>query len=276
MANQKLPSLSDWDHLSMIVGAVDDIVSDAPLEYVSAGLLGNLPRHPKPISRLKRYLTADTLLTMGRGAEMVKVMPGIDSLGDDPASRLIALQARMTELPAYVWLTLNPSYADAVRTLSRLSKTKLAYQNPAREFLFLNAILTPLQIFFFRKERGLVPSYPTKRELEDAYRNARDLYRFLKEKSAVRSVVEVSPYLEKALHAFETSLFEKKSAYRKPQDDGTLAERTFRDRVIEGLVLAFGECSATLAGHVLRIIGYSHDERDLKLKIKALRKVGSA
>jgi len=274
------PTEKQWYDLDVIVRNVETIVADAPPVNSLLGMNAfaatqiNHRIEPSGVSRLMQLRTDSNATTFSalkpHPDTITAILPGVESLGSNRAERTSRLLSRLTELPAYDWLRAQKGYPDAVRTLVRLGKTDAAFALDTAEILLIRSLIFPLQILLVLRRSGSVPPYPAKRELEDVYRNVRDLVRFLRERWPIHGIVKIPPHLKSALRELEKNLNAKRRAYRKPKNDGTLIERDFRDQVIQRLNTEFGKCSATLVSHLLKVADYSHDRRDLKRQINAL------
>lgn len=267
----EIPLVPEWQALQSIVGAVEEIVSDAPV--VGGGLLGLLLQReaiePR-ISRLKSSLKNPTLLFQDIPKALVKILPGIDDIGVERQVRIDCLWARLSELKVVAFLESRPGYSEIFQALDRIAARDAAYRKDTRRFLLLQAIVGPLHQLLFQQKHDLKPPYPTLLELKSAGVSAQRLSVFLKEKGSVYGIVDVPIALRTSLSKFVAEVDLAKRGYRKPRDDGRLRERDFGDQIIRAINANFRKCSPTLVGKVLTFVDYPHDDRDLKARIKRI------
>ncbi len=289
MTNVVKPTHRDWEDLELIVENVEMIVCDA-YERTSSNFTGGLlslfpePELPETASKL----STTSLLSRHTVERILNVLPGSDNLGVNRSERVNALTLRLKELPAYLWLARQSSYRDALALIRKKAsevKTKESigdaiadahrrqqgYAKDTSEYLLLKTFLPALILFSIYKSNAITPPYPTKAEMEKALSNAKQLSKFLNERFMVKQVIEVSPFLDKALASFVLAAKEKVNDYTKPKADDTLNARLYMERVIKGCWAAFGECSPTLVTHLSRLVDYEIDASDLSKKIKAVK-----
>ncbi len=267
----EIPLVPEWQALQSIVGAVEEIVSDAPV--VGGGLLGLLLQReaiePR-ISRLKSSLKNPTLLFQDIPKALVKILPGIDDIGVERQARIDCLWARLSELKVVAYLERRSGYSEIFQALDRIAARDAAYRKDTRRFLLLQAIVGPLHLLLFQQKHDLKPPYPTLLELKSAGVSAQRLSDFLKKKGSVYGIVDVPIALSTSLSKFVTEVDLAKRGYRKPRDDGLLRERDFGDQIIRAINTVFGKCSPTLVGRVLSFVDFEPDDRDLKARIKKI------
>lgn len=280
MKEKSEPTVQEWQELQLIASHVESIVSDSdfPVSGTFApGLLDMMTPESEPAptisktSRLRHSIVNPWPFPISPEQEVLDVLPDIDLIGHSRAERLANLVIRLKEIKAYAWLSNHPDYSLALKTLARLGKTNQDYAKDTAEFILLGSIIFPLKVLLVQRRLNVKPPYPTKAELETAYRQARALSRFLKEKTPIFRIVDVPPRFEADLVRFESELGRKRHEYRKPPSDDSLTARDFRDQVIQNLLEGFGACSATLVSHILTLVEFSHDKRDLQRQIGTLR-----
>lgn len=271
---RKLPTYENFDDLSCIATAVEDIISDAygtGDSLYGGGLLGSvvLAEMPKsPASRLRTLLNHPDAFLYEPARRVVKILPGVDSIGKSRSERLGNLLKRLPELTAYKWLRSQPSYSSAYETAKNLAQREFPYQGDTLEFLLLVSLALPFGRYALRKSNNLNPSYPTLDELTEAYKNVAALSSFFNTKSSIYGVLNVPLGLASTLKSIEVELRRKKRGYRKPREDSTLLERELRNDLFLRLMNCFGDCSVTLLRHLLGIVGYTPDARTIDRYVK--------
>lgn len=281
MVNTSEPSFTDWQDLATVVFGVDDIISppQPDSEETFEFLRGiRLNARSSLEARLRQSASRISFLIQkelkGTSKSLAEVIPRLEKLGSTRTGRLAGVKAFMPKLAAYQWLSGQQSYKEAIRTLSRLAKTNPAYSGDTNEFVLLKAFLMPLILLLLQRKHSLAPAYPTKKELEDGFRDARNLLRFLTARTPIFALVIPTKSLLHYLEPYTQKLDKARKNFRKPVDDGLSLERDFRDQVIRNFFGSFGFCSLTLTSHILTLIGFPHDDRDLQRHIKTLEKVG--
>ncbi len=275
------PSFSDWQDLSTVALGVDDLLSDEVIEATPGyEFVRNLRLTSWNLTSARQSVSIRrTALSTGKdlahhSKSVYDLLPSFEEFSGTRTEKLKLLRSELKTLSAYKWLAEQPSYVAALHTMRRLGKTKPIYAGDTIEFVFLRAILTPLTVIFLYKNSNTVPSYPSKKELEDVYRDIKRVLKFFATRSPIYGLVAVPLSLQRTLNEFEIALKPVVASYRKPPDDGTLRERDFRDQIIQNLLRAMGgECSSTLVGQMLDLIGYPYDVRDLQRQIKSQREI---
>lgn len=279
MASGNTPELKDWDALQLVVLSVNLIVDDAPPVNVLHGLMGLLsqpiqkPQATNSESRLKAQLrSTPTLLTGDTDKKLLELLPGLDDIGKNRAERISNLSRRLSELPAYHWLSKTQAFIDAKAALQRLAKaspaSKYAYDDAL--FRMLDALIYPLQVFHLLKERGLKSNYPTKADVQDAFVHARALQAFLRDHDPVYGLFDMPSNARNVLDAVTMELDANRKTYSKPKDNGQINERDFRDQLVRRLYLQFDGCSNKLLKPLLGLVDYDIGERDLTRCINEL------
>lgn len=273
------PSFTDWQELISIALNVEDILTE-PTNAEGPGYelvrymrltSHNVDRSRQNVAIRRTGLAAGVKLE-NHVKSVYELLPGLDSFMGSRSEKLNQLKGELLKVSAYKWLVDQPSYVAALQTIARLGKTKPIYAVDTIEFVFLRSILTPLMVIFLYRSKHIVPSYPSKKELEAVFRDTKRVQKFLTTRTPVYGLVAVPVSLQRNLNEFQASLNLVLASYRKPADDGTLRERDFRDQIIQNLLGAMGgECSSTLVGHMLDLIGYPYDARDLQREIKSQR-----
>lgn len=272
MAERKTPEFGSWDELQLVVSNVALIVDDAPPSNALFGFMGLLdlaPKQPPPQnheSRLKSQLKATpTLLTQGDERRLIEVLPGIDDIGSNRAQRLEALTRRLSELKAYHWLSAQPAFGSARAALKRLAKSSPVSKHARDDalFLMLNALIFPLRVYQLLQAQGKKSSYPTKADVQEAYRHARALNRFFNDHTPVYGLFDMPGNVWSTLDVVVRELDANRNKYTKPKDNGQINERDFRDQLVRRLYREFDACSKQLVSPLLGLVNYEMGERDL-------------
>ena len=276
------PTYNDWEELAVIVDNVERIVSDGENRLMSL-LRGGLLGDPVPVasSPNRRSVLSYDILNARQAPKadlerIMRVLPGADDLGVSRSQRIARLTGRMSEIKAFAWLNGHSEFGDAIRTVDRLAQHGGAYAKDTRLFLLLGVVIKPLRILIIRKTEQRPPMYPTKLEFEKAYRQTLALGKFIDTHKPIYGLVNVPIALEDSIAEFAVALKIALPTYRKPKNDGLLIEREYRDRLIQLLFSSFGECSRTILGHLLALVGYAPDQSDLAKILKAKTEVRAA
>lgn len=291
MGKTVTPTFQDWLRLELVVDNVEMIISDAydaSQRSQHQGLLALL-RVDSTLPATASKLSTASLLNRASVDQVLAALPGADNLGINRSERLEALSARLMELTAYQWLVSQSSFNAARKFvekkrappiqkeeslgegLARHYKLSSTYGKDTKQFLLLKTFLRPLSTFFLYENNRIEPPFPTKNEFAKAVTQARQLERFFKKKFLVFEVVEVSPFLQKALSDFVISGTARLLNYTKPKGDATLKKRIYLDAVVQGCWSSFGDCSATLIRYLLDFADYNVDDSDLKKKIRVFK-----
>jgi hypothetical protein len=281
MTDNSEPTFSDWRNLGNVVLNVEDIISlptsDGPPGYelvrdMRLNSRSTVDMRLRQSTRRVGFLLRKELDVITKSVD--ELIPNLDQLGSTREVRLASLKAFLPNLKAYRWLNEHDSYKRAIRTIARLKKTNPIYAGDTSEFLLIQVFLWPLILLLLQRKHKLSPAYPTKKELAEGLKGAQNLLALLIERTPIHGLVTETKALISDLERYAEKVELMRKTYRKPVDDGFSAERDFRDQVIRNLLENAGGCSTTLVSHILTLVNFPHDIRDLQRQIKTMRLEG--
>lgn len=259
--SKALPSITEWQTLSSVMGWLDWIVDDSerPQSPFTGGLLGYgsavTPSSDVP-SKLKDWQISDSYDPV---TEILRALPGIESIGHSRSERIGVLHARLRELPAFDWLMRQDAFVRACNTVHRTHKpSSSSHDRQWLDLRLVRAVHRPVASLHLLKTANYQPEYPDVRKLESAVTKAKQMHTFFKMNGGLFLGEHGLPWeVGQAAELIHLRLAEYAAKNRKPKSDAPILEIQFMNEVKSALRQEFGKPMATVLGQLCEMVGYS-------------------
>jgi hypothetical protein len=273
------PQWDDWQKLALVVSSLDQLVNDAA---ETTSFLGGLlaAESPKPPSRSKLaatlagnqanpYLSGFAMLGL---EDLGSILPGCEVLGESRSERLTVLTRRLSELPAYRWLSDAHSYRDALQILGSLARVEEgAFAADDAEFTLLSALIGPIQTYLLCVQQPEVLNHPDRKAVQKALAQAIDLQAFFKKHAALHITEGISWSAASSLPEVVSSLQRLAQAgYKSPANDVVRLRTHLTDTLIRALRDSMGGCHSALLKALVALFDYYPEASNLEKRIKQL------
>jgi hypothetical protein len=267
---KRWPTADDWSKLATVLGMIEWIVEDSlyvrevPRQVTGTGLLGSANLPPSQIEPAREESRRSKLKNWPPGApydalvELLRILPGIDDIGGNPADRATILHKRIMQMPAAAWLLKQEAFKKSLKTARSVHKPNRTNEEKIwLEFRLLRAIRTPLFEYQVLTAGGVEPAYPTSEKLSSAAGHARQLQTFLRQNYGLFTGSEGLPWkLNQEAEHLASRLSALATNYQKPRSDSPLLQRQYMEAVSLALKEQFGTCSATVLQHLCALVDY--------------------